>query len=57
MRFGEPNLYTVIARLQRRNESYDDLYVNVGVRSYTITPDGGFSINGVPDVYKRQIHG
>ena len=44
----EPNLYTVIARLQRRNESYDDLYVNVGVRSYTVTPDGGFSINGVP---------
>ena len=44
----EPNLYTVIARLQRCNESYDDLYVNVGVRSYTVTPDGGFSINGVP---------
>ena len=44
----EPNLYTVIARLQRRNESYDDLYINVGVRSYTVTPDGGFSINGVP---------
>ena len=44
----KPNLYTVIARLQRCNESYDDLYVNVGVRSYTVTPDGGFSINGVP---------
>ena len=44
----EPNLYTVIARLQRCNESYDDLCVNVGVRSYTVTPDGGFSINGVP---------
>ena len=44
----EPNLYTVTARLQRNNETCDEIHVNVGVRSYTVTPDGGFSINGVP---------
>ncbi len=42
----EPNLYTVVARLQRRNETYDELRVNAGVRSYTVTPDKGFAING-----------
>ena len=42
----EPNLYTVVARLQRNNEAFDEIYANVGVRSYTVTPDGGFSING-----------
>lgn len=42
----EPNLYTVVARLQRRNETFDELYVNAGVRSYTVTPDKGFAING-----------
>ena len=44
----EPNLYIVTARLQRRNETYDEIFANVGVRSYEVTPDGGFSINGVP---------
>ena len=44
----EPNLYTVVARLQRNNETVDEIYVNVGVRSYTVTPENGFSINGVP---------
>lgn len=44
----EPNLYTVTARLQRRNETYDEISVNVGVRSFSVTPDGGFVINGVP---------
>ena len=43
-----PNLYTVTARLQRNNETCDEIHVRVGVRSYTVTPDGGFSINGVP---------
>ena len=43
-----PNLYTVVARLQRNNEACDEIYANVGVRSYTVTPDGGFSINGEP---------
>lgn len=37
----EPNLYTVVARLQRNNEAFDEIYANVGVRSYTVTPDGG----------------
>ena len=44
----EPNLYIVTARLMRRNEAYDEIFANVGVRSYEVTPDGGFSINGVP---------
>ena len=43
----EPNLYIVTARLQRRNETYDEVFANVGVRSYGVTPDGGFAINGV----------
>ena len=44
----EPNLYTVTARLQKNNETFDEIYANVGVRSYTVTPNDGFSINGVP---------
>ena len=43
----EPNLYTVTARLQRNNETCDEIHTNAGVRSYTVTPDGGFFINGV----------
>ena len=43
-----PNLYTVTARLQRNNETCDEIHVSVGVRSYTVTPNGGFSINGMP---------
>lgn len=43
-----PYLYTVTARLQRRNETYDEIAVNAGVRSFSVTPDGGFVINGVP---------
>lgn len=44
----EPNLYTVTARLQRRNETYDELNVRTGVRSFAVSPSEGFSINGVP---------
>ncbi len=44
----KPNLYTVTARLQRNNESCDEIHVRAGVRSFEVTPDGGFSINGVP---------
>ena len=44
----EPNLYTVIAKLQRNNEAVDEIYANVGVRSFKVTPEEGFSINGVP---------
>ena len=36
------------ARLQKNNETFDEIYANVGVRSYTVTPNDGFSINGVP---------
>ena len=44
----EPNLYTVVATLQRNNEEVDEIAANVGVRSFKVTPDDGFSINGVP---------
>ena len=44
----EPNLYAVIATLQRNNEEVDEIAANVGVRSFKVTPDEGFSINGVP---------
>ena len=46
--FDEPYLYTVVAELQRRNETYDDIEVNVGVREFKCDPQEGFSINGVP---------
>lgn len=44
----EPNLYTVVATLQRNNEEVDEIAANVGVRFFKVTPDEGFSINGVP---------
>ena len=44
----EPNLYTVTATLQRNNEAVDEIYANIGVRSFKVTPNEGFSINGVP---------
>ena len=44
----EPNLYSVVATLQRNNEEVDEIAANVGVRSFKVTPDEGFSINGVP---------
>ena len=44
----EPTLYTVVATLQRNNEEVDEIAANVGVRSFKVTPDEGFSINGVP---------
>ncbi len=54
----EPNLYTVVATLQRNNEEVDEIAANVGVRSFKVTPDEGFSINGVPTplrgVYRHQ---
>jgi len=45
--FDDPYLYTVVAELQRRNETYDDLEVRVGVRSFSCDPQKGFIINGV----------
>ncbi|MBQ8278331.1 MAG: beta-galactosidase [Roseburia sp.] len=44
--FDEPYLYTVVAELQRRNETYDDLEVRVGVRSFSCDPQKGFILNG-----------
>ncbi len=43
----DTNLYTVTARLQRNNETYDEVSAEVGVRNFSVTPDGGFFINGV----------
>jgi len=44
---NHPYLYTVIAKLQRRNETYDEVIVQTGVRSFSVDPDRGFIINGV----------
>lgn len=41
-----PYLYTVTAKLQRRNEAFDEISVKVGVRSFSCDPDKGFIING-----------
>ena len=41
-----PYLYTVTARLQRRNEAYDEVSARVGVRSFECSPSEGFIING-----------
>ncbi len=43
-----PFLYDVTATLQRRNEAYDEVYVQAGVRSYSCDPQKGFILNGVP---------
>jgi beta-galactosidase len=45
--FEEPYLYTVVAELQRRNETYDDVEVRVGVRNFSCDPEKGFILNGV----------
>lgn len=42
-----PYLYTVTARLERRNETYDEISARVGVRSFSCDPNKGFIINGV----------
>lgn len=43
---NHPYLYTVTARLQRRNETYDEVSVRTGVRSFSCDPNKGFMING-----------
>ena len=43
-----PNLYTVTATLQRRNEAVDEVSVRAGVRSFSVDPGRGFLLNGVP---------
>ena len=42
-----PYLYTVTATLQRRNEAYDEVSAQVGVREFSVDPQKGFIINGV----------
>ena len=42
-----PYLYKVKAMLVRRNEVYDELIVESGVRSFSCDPDKGFILNGV----------
>ena len=44
----EPYLYTVTAILQRRNEAYDEICTQAGVRSFSCDPNEGFILNGVP---------
>ncbi len=42
-----PYLYTVEAKLQRRNEACDQVSCKAGVRSFSCDPSQGFIINGV----------
>lgn len=43
-----PYLYTVTARIVRRNEVVDEVTVKSGVRSFSVDPDKGFILNGRP---------
>lgn len=42
-----PYLYRVTAVLQRRNEEFDEIFTQAGVRSFSCDPNKGFIINGV----------
>ena len=42
----DPYLYTVTAILQRRNEAYDEVSAQVGVREFSCDPQKGFILNG-----------
>ncbi len=42
-----PYLYTLTARLQRRNETCDEVTIQFGVRSFACHPERGFILNGV----------
>ena len=44
--FENPYLYTVVAQLQRRNETYDEIDTRVGVRTFFCDPQKGFFLNG-----------
>ncbi len=44
----DPYLYTVTATLQRRNEAYDEVSADVGVREFSCDPQKGFILNGEP---------
>ncbi len=41
-----PYLYNVTATLQRRNEAFDEISVQAGVRSFSCDPNKGFILNG-----------
>lgn len=43
----EPYLYTVTATLQRRNEAYDEVTAQAGVREFSCDPQKGFILNRV----------
>lgn len=43
----DPYLYNVTATLQRRNEAYDEVSVQAGVRDFSCNPQKGFILNGV----------
>ena len=43
---GDPVLYTVRARLVRRNEVCDEVSVRAGIRGFACSPDEGFILNG-----------
>ncbi|MDO4295236.1 MAG: glycoside hydrolase family 2 TIM barrel-domain containing protein [bacterium] len=43
---NSPYLYTVTAKLQRRNETYDEVSARVGVRTFSCSPSEGFFLNG-----------
>lgn len=47
-----PYLYTVTATLQRRNEAYDEVSVQAGVREFSCDPQNGFFLNGVPTLLR-----
>ena len=43
----DPYLYRVTATLWRRNEAFDEVSVQAGVREFSCNPEKGFMINGV----------
>lgn len=42
----DPYLYTVTASIERRNETWDEVCVKAGVRSFTCDSNEGFILNG-----------
>ncbi|MCR4884356.1 MAG: beta-galactosidase, partial [Clostridiales bacterium] len=44
----DPNLYLVTASILHRNEVVDEVVVQCGIRSFSVSPDQGFILNGEP---------
>ncbi len=42
----DPNLYMVTASILHRNEVVDEVVVQCGIRSFSVSPDHGFVLNG-----------